>query len=65
LFDLSFDTEDGNDKFLREVCWTFNELHDIISQKTGIFINTAVRTSNATYEVIHVFKKKKAGHAVA
>jgi hypothetical protein len=65
LFGLSFDTEDGGDMFLRKVCWTFNELHDIISQKIGISINTALRNTDPIYEVIHVFKQKKAGHAVA
>jgi hypothetical protein len=48
LLYLFFDPEDGSDIFLRNVGWIFIGLHDVISQKTELFITTAVRTSNPT-----------------
>jgi hypothetical protein len=41
LLGLFFDTDDGGDMSLRNV----GGLHGVISQKTEIFITTAVRTS--------------------
>jgi hypothetical protein len=47
LLDLFFGPEDIDDMFLRNVDW-LNGLHCAISQKIGLFITTAVRTSNST-----------------
>jgi hypothetical protein len=46
LLGLFFDPEDDGDP---PKCWlTFNRLHSVISQKTELFITTAVGTSNPT-----------------
>jgi hypothetical protein len=44
---LFFNPEDGGDMFLRKML-IFNGLHSFISQKTELFITTAVKTSNLT-----------------
>jgi hypothetical protein len=44
---LFFDPEDGGEIFLRNVALIFNGPHDVISQKTGFIIITAVGTSNS------------------
>jgi hypothetical protein len=43
MFGLLFDPKCRGDMFLRNVWLSFNELHDVISQKTELFIATAVR----------------------
>jgi hypothetical protein len=43
LLDL-FNSEDGGDMFLRNLDYTFNRLHDFISQKIELFIATSMRT---------------------
>jgi hypothetical protein len=48
LLALFFDPEDGGDMFPRKHWLTFNGLHGVISQKTVLFITTAVRTSIPT-----------------
>jgi hypothetical protein len=48
LLGLFFNPEDGGDMIPQNVYLTFNGLHGIVSQKTGLFITTAVRTSNPT-----------------
>jgi hypothetical protein len=44
----SLDPEDGG--YVPPICWlTFHGLHSVISQKTVLFITTAVRISNPTW----------------
>jgi NhaP-type Na+/H+ or K+/H+ antiporter len=46
LLGLFFDPEFGGDIFLQKLLLTLSGLHGVISQKTVLFITTAVRTSN-------------------
>jgi hypothetical protein len=46
LAELFFCPEDGGDMFLRDVDFTFNGLHGVISQNIELILTTAVRTSN-------------------
>jgi hypothetical protein len=48
LLDLLFALEDGGNMFLRKICCLSTYCTHVISQKTELFITTAVKTSNPT-----------------
>jgi hypothetical protein len=50
LLGLFVDPEDGVDMFPPKRRLTLNRLHGVISQKTVLFITTAVRTSDPTVQ---------------
>jgi hypothetical protein len=45
---LFFDSQGGDNMFLRNVGWLSNGLHGVISQEIEVFIATAVRTPDPT-----------------
>jgi hypothetical protein len=48
LLDLFFEPEDESHMFLRNTWVTFSGLLGVISKKIGLFVSTAVKTSNST-----------------
>jgi hypothetical protein len=49
LLSVFFDLKDGGDMFPPKRLLTFNGLREVLSQKTELFITTAVRTSDLTF----------------
>jgi hypothetical protein len=60
LVSLLLDLEDGSDTF-HEIVDDFRRLHDVISEKTELFIATSMKTSNPTqhYSYSNFFLKIK------
>jgi hypothetical protein len=56
LFALHFNLEDGGDMFLRNIDWRSNYYAGVRSQKTELFITTAVITSNYFSEDLKCMK---------
>jgi hypothetical protein len=53
LLGIFFDPEDRVDMFLRNVGMAFKGVHGFIFQKVVLFITTAVRISNFTFENVN------------
>jgi hypothetical protein len=51
-----FDPEDGGDTFLRNIGWLSTDYMALFSQKTVLFITTAVRTQNLTCHLFSCLK---------